>query len=146
MPRWNALADRFWPKVEKTDGCWLWRGGLKADGYGLHHATGAHRISYQLLVGDIPAGLTVDHLCRNRVCVNPSHMELVTHAENCARAARSRKRCRQGHLYGEDNVRMEIQGNGPPKRRCLACKRITNAYGSVITAIRRWQIDWASAK
>jgi len=89
-------ADRFWSKVRlcPRDGCWLWTGAPNADGYGRFQrrlATGvyrmvkAHRYAYELLVGPIPEGLTLDHLCLHRLCVRPSHLEPVTNAENVRR-------------------------------------------------------------
>lgn len=85
----KALA-RFWPKINKQDdGCWQWTAGSYADGYGGFHLDGryigAHRAAWFLLVGDVPDGLVLDHLCRNRRCVNPEHLEPVTSTENTAR-------------------------------------------------------------
>ena len=85
---------RFWSYVEKTDGCWEWTGAKDGDGYG--HLTiagrvvGAHRFAYELLVGPIPEGLEIDHLCRNRACVKPADLEPVTRAENLRRAREAR--------------------------------------------------------
>ena len=93
---------RFWSKVQKTSGCWLWTGAVNADGYGTFHVgmiagrqrvAYAHRIAYGLLRGPIPAGLELDHaVCGTRHCVNPAHLDPVTHAVNMQRAARARKR------------------------------------------------------
>jgi hypothetical protein len=120
------LEERFWAKVERgeADECWMWIGARNADGYGnfgVKHReiVDAHRVAYQLLVGPIPEGLSIDHLCRVRACVNPKHMEPVTHRENVLRgnspaAANARKtRCPLGHPF-------EVQGNG---RRCRECNR-----------------------
>jgi hypothetical protein len=93
---------RFWAKVQKSDGCWEWTGG-RAMGYGMfavpdpsrkskqRHAY-AHRLSYELLVGPIPLGLQIDHLCRNRICVNPTHLEPVTASQNIQRGYDARRR------------------------------------------------------
>lgn len=85
-----TLEERFWAKVEKTDGCWLWQGYKTVMGYGRinvdGHAVGAHRVAYEMLVGPIPVALTLDHLCRNPGCVRPDHLEPVTLAENSLRS------------------------------------------------------------
>lgn len=83
---------RFWAKVEKTNGCWLWTGGT-ARGYGQFRLGGgrgsknvrAHRYAYELLVGPIPAGLEIDHTCENKLCVRPDHLEPVTKKVNLER-------------------------------------------------------------
>jgi hypothetical protein len=132
MPTSKPLIERFWSKVGKTDTCWLWTGSLHPrTGYGrLRLGTqgsptvNAHRAAYMLLVGPVPEGLYIDHLCRNRACVNPAHLEPVTNAENVLRgssfaAANARKtHCPQGHLYDEPNTVL-IDGRW---RRCRACK------------------------
>lgn len=82
----RPLAERFWAKVDKTEGCWLWTGSLLHNGYGSFGVDGqcrrAHRFAYELTVGPIPEGLHVDHTCRNRNCVRPDHMRLVTNKQN----------------------------------------------------------------
>jgi hypothetical protein len=89
QPR-QSLADRFWSKVDRSGPCWLWTGGTSNAGYGHFHPTkrqgkGAHRVAYELVRGPIPEGLELDHLCRVVTCVNPDHLEPVTHAENMRR-------------------------------------------------------------
>lgn len=88
-PRGMSLEDRFWTDVETSEGCWIWLGAPTAGGYGSFHLEGrqyyAHRVSYVLNVGDIPDGLHLDHLCRNKRCVNPAHLEPVTFQENIRR-------------------------------------------------------------
>lgn len=92
-----TTEQQFWEKVNKTDSCWLWTGGV-GRGYGIFYRgadrggsfTVAHRYAYEALVGPIPAGLTLDHLCRVRGCVNPAHLEPVTQAENVRRGWKAR--------------------------------------------------------
>lgn len=90
----NDLEKRFFDKFEKTDGCWEWTGYINRGGYGVLEfggSKGAHRISYEIHSGKaIPDGLHVDHLCQNRKCVNPAHLELVTTGENTRRGWKSR--------------------------------------------------------
>jgi hypothetical protein len=88
----KTLAERFWPKVAKSDGCWLWLASTDARGYGQILSPGrrgkplaAHRVSYELAYGPIGSGLVIDHLCRNSRCVRPEHLEAVTQAENIRR-------------------------------------------------------------
>ncbi len=85
---------RFWSHVEKAETCWLWTSTITGNGYG-HYSikrvkVGAHRFAYELMVGPIPQGLTIDHLCRVKACVNPDHLEPVTQAENNRRGIEAR--------------------------------------------------------
>lgn len=121
--------ERFWAKVDKTDTCWLWTAYISPDGYGRFdrlRAMGeqsAHRIAYVLLVGPIPDGLELDHLCRVRHCVNPLHLEAVTHAENVRRGRSGahlgeRTHCPRGHEYTRENTYVHRN-----KRSCRECRR-----------------------
>lgn len=78
--------DRFWSHVDKSGECWLWRAATHRGGYGRFHIAGgerlAHRASYEITHGAIPAGMVIDHVCRNRACVNPSHLRVVTARTN----------------------------------------------------------------
>jgi hypothetical protein len=131
--------ERFWFKVEKTETCWLWTGGLDADGYGefsLTHSktVRAHRYAYESLVGTIPAGLVIDHVrkrgCVNRHCVNPAHLEPVATRENLLRGDTFQARnaakthCIRGHPFDAVNTDYSHDSKGP-RRRCRACHRDT---------------------
>lgn len=95
-----STSERFWPKVDKTPSCWLWTGATGNAGYPVFRGEGgvnvpAYRFAYEELVGPIPEGLELDHLCRTPLCVRPDHLEPVTHAENMARVAAHRARLRE---------------------------------------------------
>lgn len=119
-------AERFWPRVDRSggpDACWPWLAGRSGDGYGTvtinYVQIGSHRVAYELAVGPIPAGLTIDHLCRNTICQNPAHMEPVTQAENTRRAKAAVTHCPVGHAYDDANTRINVAG----ARECRACGR-----------------------
>lgn len=118
-----SLEERFWAKVNKTDTCWLWTGGRGRDGYGLYLNKPVHRLAYEFVVGLIPEGLQVDHLCRVVLCVRPTHLEPVTPQENNRRslspsALNARKEtCVSGHVFDEANTYLR---NG--ERRCRTCR------------------------
>lgn len=125
------VEDRFWSKVDRSnpDGCWPWIGYRNAGGYGRFHwgrTQQVHRIAYELLVGPIPDGLDLDHLCRNRGCVNPAHLEPVTNRENILRGQTlpaseiMRTECPYGHPYTPENTYTNPRG----QRHCRTCRRI----------------------
>ena len=94
------LPERFWSKVSVDSGCWLWTASLNTAGYPQYGIAAdtpalAHRVSYSTLVGPIPEGFTIDHLCRHPPCVNPAHLEPVTRRVNIQRAHASRRAERQ---------------------------------------------------
>lgn len=107
-------VKRFWTYVDTGGDCWIWTAAKVPAGYGFMRWDGrnqpAHRIAYQLLVGPIPTGHVLDHLCRVRVCVNPDHLEPVTHRVNLLRGVgisaqkASRTHCPNGHEFTENNI------------------------------------------
>ncbi|MDD7930099.1 HNH endonuclease signature motif containing protein [Microbacterium thalli] len=85
LPAKVTAADRIEAEVEQRDGCWIWTGAVSTSGYGRLGDDYAHRVSYVLAKGAIPAGLQIDHLCFQKLCINPEHLEAVTQAENLRR-------------------------------------------------------------
>lgn len=128
----TATSERFWAKVEKTETCWLWTAAI-VKGYGRFfdedlRPVGAHRWAYQTCVGPIPDGLTLDHLCRVRNCVNPDHLEPVTQRENMARIP-LKTHCPHGHAFTAANtyVRRPKRPGLRPARQCRECARLAAA-------------------
>jgi hypothetical protein len=130
MTDYASLIDRLRSKYEPDlSGCWIWIGTVGTKGYGRIAIKGklyqAHRIVYELLVGPIPNGLQLDHVCRNRLCVNPAHCEPVDNKTNVLRgigfAAQNAKKthCSKGHLFDSENTRITNTG----RRKCMACDR-----------------------
>lgn len=126
-----TTEDRFWSKVVVGEECWEWSGRPSSKGYGLFYFDGravqAHRYSYEISVGKIPDGLQIDHLCRNRICVRPEHLEPVTLQENIRRGETGkylsdRKSCKYGHDFSKENTRINSRG----ARICRECARIRN--------------------
>ena len=116
-------AERMWREIEpRTSGCWEWVGYVNYKGYGCLSLRGreykVHRLMYETYVGPIPEGMVTDHLCRNRRCVNPDHLEPVTIGENVRRGDLVKTHCLKGHPLTEDNVYRSAKG-----RECKTCSK-----------------------
>jgi hypothetical protein len=124
----NSAARALKRYVTKTDNCWIWNGPIDKGGYGRTGVDGkdraSHRLIYEHFKGSIPEGLQIDHLCRNRRCVNPDHLEPVTLQENLRRgfgpAALNRRKvvCMRGHALSGENLYVNPRG----QRQCKACR------------------------
>lgn len=131
LPSKPTTEDRFWKKVSKGEGCWTWQ-GAKSFGYGkfgIKTTSGkwtmcwSHRFSYELKHGTIGKGLHIDHLCRNRACVNPDHLEAVLQRTNLLRGTGfsainfKKTHCKRGHEFTEENTYKTKNGG----RNCRQC-------------------------
>lgn len=125
----GTVADRFWAKVRRSDGCWEWTAARTAAGYGAFGVTSsstrlAHRVAYELEVGPIPDGQHVHHACENTLCVRPSHLRAVSPREHIALSRRhsaNQTECRRGHPFEGENIYV-VAATGA--RRCRECVRI----------------------
>lgn len=122
IPEWRFR--RVFNKIHVTEsGCWIWQGELSNYGYGRmwfkRKRVQMHRWMYEMLVGPIPEGLQIDHLCRVRACCNPEHLEPVTLQENRRRGGAAIQACRSGHPFDQSNTYIRPNGN----RACRTCRR-----------------------
>lgn len=131
----KTVEENFHTKYQKNSetGCWDWTGMLQTGGYGVLSAgkagkrVYAHRFSHEIYKGPIPEGYDIDHLCRNRKCVNPDHLEAVTRFENLYRGdtivskKMKRTECPKGHPLTPDNLYIRKRKNGRKKTLCRAC-------------------------
>ena len=156
----DAVLHRWQGRVQLSVGCWLWKGTLVTNGYGVMYVEGqqrrAHRLSYEHFIGPIPEGLDLDHLCHNhdpgcvggakclhRRCVNPGHLQPATRKTNLNRSPHSRARrthCPHGHPYDVVNTYVSPAGI----RHCRACTAVSSRR---CTAARRANdTEWAEAQ
>lgn len=136
MIQTRPLLERFLGHVQfNENGHWIWTGRPNNKGYGRIGRGGkyggmqfAHRAAYELFLGRIPEGLEIDHVCRVTMCVNPDHLEAVTHRENLRRGDTftrkqlAKTHCPQGHPYDEENTYISVRG----LRYCRTCVRVAN--------------------
>lgn len=122
-PKPISVKDRLKSLFSKEAGCWMLPNKPLPNGYVRLKGKSAHRSAYEAFVGPIPQGLTIDHLCRNKACVNPAHLEAVTQRVNSFRADNyvgNRTQCPQGHPYSSVNTYTNPKDN---RRTCRACHR-----------------------
>jgi hypothetical protein len=130
--RWTKTSlERFMEKIDFSGDCWTWTAAKTPAGYAIFYFNGhvaGHRWAYEQFAGPIPEGLVLDHLCRNRACVNPDHLEPVTNRENLLRGVgpsadcARRTHCPQNHPYDEANTARGSRG----ERKCRTCNRERN--------------------
>lgn len=152
------FLDRL--KSMPEEGCWEWGGGINLSGYGnttsmrplFARMMAPHRMSYKLFVGDFPESLDIDHLCRNRKCCRPDHLEPVTVAENIRRAMAAGSTfgrqtgyridaCKRGHDLSAPKMLEKYRGRGVEYFRCRACRYLRPSWKGMVP---QWVIDLGS--
>lgn len=127
-PDHEAEDGWFWSEVDQSRICWLWTGYVAPNGYGHVRQTTAHRVAWEITYGPIPPKHDIDHLCRERSCVRPSHLEPVTRSENMRRGIgptvlhrkfQAQRTCKHGHPFDQENTYMSPAG----RRMCRTCMR-----------------------
>jgi hypothetical protein len=137
-------AQTIFGLSEIGNGCWNWRGSLYRNGYGKYGSRGymAHRLAYELTKGSVPEDMCLDHTCRNRSCINPDHLEIVTLVENVMRgeslhALNARKtHCSEGHEFTDKNT---YRRQDRETRECKTCRRNATNKHRKESRIRNWR-------
>ncbi len=137
-----APVARFFAKVDwKESGCILWTATKNDDGYGRFWYGGrvgmAHKFAYETWRGEIPDGMEIDHICRERSCVNPFHLRVVTHKENMEARRDSQTHCRNGHEFNELNTIW--RKDRPGQRNCRQCARDVDKVRDANRTRRRYK-------
>ena len=153
-PTWKQIRSQIEKCVDKTNGCWDWIENKDSNGYGRLFGTSSHRLSYEAHIGPIFKGMDIDHLCRNRGCCNPEHLEPVTRQENLRRGigielqkakAEKRKTCSKGHELTPENTYIRPSDGVRQCRTCRANQDKENreAKKEAINARKReWRKAW----
>lgn len=135
---------RFWRKVKKTDTCWLWT-ACTSNGYAHFvdekgNDVGAHRWVYRKYKGEIPLSFQIHHECKNKICVNPDHLQAVSASKHRSIESPIRKnnRCWLGHEMTEENTYVDVSRSGEYKL-CRTCRTIANAKASRKRKLERWR-------
>lgn len=127
-----TTAEQVLARTIRVGDCMIWQGAVQSSGYGSVFAGNgrrtllAHRLVFTEMVGPIEDGLTVDHLCRQKLCQNVFHMELVTASENSRRRFIAQTHCKHNHPLSGENVRIQSRADGHNRRVCLTCQRRNN--------------------
>lgn len=147
MPRWSPPMTRFFSRVEiAPDGCWIWIGAKNQNGYGVfmeskgRSQTSAHRVLYEWVHGvRLDRSQVVDHLCRNKACVNPAHLEAVSQRENMRRGIKGvlTTHCPRNHEYTPENTYLYEDKRGYRMRNCKTCAALREIIRKEARAARR---------
>lgn len=138
-----GALSRVLRRVKYEDDCWVWQGFKSSSGYACmtvaKQAVYVHRLTYWIVRGPVEDGFVLDHLCRNRSCVNPVHTEVVTTRVNSLRGIGngSQSHCPSGHPYDDSNTRTYYDAKGYRRRYCLSCRDLRNAARKARRASRR---------